>query len=71
MEANAQEGAICSVVRGRVRSAMASGPRLWLRDELFEHGILHVPVGDAKRVTPAGLGEAVAALTASSAPTLT
>jgi hypothetical protein len=30
-------------------------PRLWLRDELFEHGVVHPAAGDAKRVTQGAL----------------
>ena len=43
---------------------MSAGPKLWLRDELFEHGVLHVPAGDVKRVTPTTLVAAVTELLA-------
>ena len=32
-----------------------SEPRLWLRDELFEHGVVHPAPGDSKRVTTGAL----------------
>jgi hypothetical protein len=46
---------------------MQSSVKLWIRDELFEHAVLHGSINDAKRVTSHCMREAVSALLHSSA----